>query len=451
MIGPMRTWLVTAWEHMRGSYWFIPSLMALLSVGLSFLTTSIDRTIKMEKPSEWNYIYTGGAEGARELFSTVAGSMITVAGVVFSITVVSLTLAAQQYGSRLLYNFMRDRGNQVVLGTFLATYVFCILALRTVRGGDENGFVPHVSVTVAVVLAMASLCVLIFFIHHVAASIDPANIIAAVGRELDEVIDHLFPEKIGEPTGEGVGPATAGSLELIRTTRRCTVVCATKGGYVQYLDGDSLMELARSCDWVVQILKRPGSWVVEDDPLAYVWSLGEPEEQNVKKLRETILIGHERTSPQDLIFPINQFVQLAQRALSPGINDPHTAALCVDRLGRSLIKLIRRQVPTGFREDSDGNLRLITRPHTFEDALEAAIDPIREFGIASVQVTRRLLKTLEALASRASTEEQKSAIRKQIEVLLACVSTRESLCQRDRENLLKAIRESLTDNEAAIA
>ncbi len=143
------------------------------------------------------WIYTRGPDGARAVLSTIAGSMITVAGVVFSVTIVALSLASNQFGPRLLRNFMRDRGNQIVLGTFVATYLYCLLVMRTVQGMDGSQFVPHLSVTVAILMAVASLGVLIYFIHHVAVSIQAPELIANVAHELHEAIDRLFPEELG--------------------------------------------------------------------------------------------------------------------------------------------------------------------------------------------------------------------------------------------------------------
>lgn len=164
------TQLITYWEDIRSSFWFVPTLMAAASAVLAMCNIYLDHTL----PESWRgngWIYSGGAEGARAVLSVIASSMITVAGVVFSITIVALTLASSQFGPRLLRTFMRDTANQVVLGTFIATFLYCLLVLRTIRGLDEREFVPHLSVTVGVLLGVASLGVLIYFIHHVSVSI----------------------------------------------------------------------------------------------------------------------------------------------------------------------------------------------------------------------------------------------------------------------------------------
>ena len=206
-------------DGLRSSYWFIPSVMALGAIVLSFVTTAIDGRIGPGWIERVSWLYANKPDGARGLLSTVAGSMIGVAGVTFSITIASVVYASGQYGPRLLTNFMSDRGNQVTLGTFIATFLYCLLVLRTIRAADEasgaanpsgdvvGAFVPHVAIVTALVLALASVGVLIFFIHHVPESIHVSHVIAGVGRDLSEKIEKLFPERIGQSRlrGEGWG------------------------------------------------------------------------------------------------------------------------------------------------------------------------------------------------------------------------------------------------------
>lgn len=194
----MKTKLQLLWASLRASYWFVPTLMILVTMALSFVTVWIDQQVKREYVMEAGYFYTGGAEGARSLFTMVAGSMMAVAGVSFSVTIVALTLATQQFGPRLLYSFMRDLTNQVVLGTFVSTFVYCLLVVRTVRTVEENAFVPHISVTVAIVLALCSIALFIVFIHHIASSINVAHVIDLVSRDLYRGIECPFPQGIGQ-------------------------------------------------------------------------------------------------------------------------------------------------------------------------------------------------------------------------------------------------------------
>ena len=185
----MKTMLLKYWDRIRSSFWFVPSAMALAAIAVAFATVAVDELMVEKVLQMPSWIYTGGADGASLLLSTIAGSMITIAGVVFSMTLVALSLASSQLGPRLLRNFMRDATNQMVIGTFVSTFAYCLLVLRTIRRADETLFVPHLAVSVGVLLAVVSLAVLIYIIHHVAVSIQADQVIAHVSEELIEGIE----------------------------------------------------------------------------------------------------------------------------------------------------------------------------------------------------------------------------------------------------------------------
>ena len=325
--------LATFWEELRESYWGVPSVMAALSIGLAFATVAVDRAIQDRWVREAEWLYTGGPEGARAVLATVAGSMITVAGVAFSVLIVALSLASSQFGPRLLRTFMRDRGHQLVLGTFTATFLYCLLVLRTVRDLDDREFVPNMSVTVAVLLAVCSLGVLIYFIHHAAVSIQASHVIAEVGGELHACIDRLFPEELGQET-RGAEPeedAVPASFE-----REARPVAAAGDGYVQAVENDQLLKLAAEHDLLVRLARRPGHFVVKGSSLAHVWPGERLNEALAGRLRATFQLGPRPTPTQDVEFAVEQLVEVAVRALSAGVNDPFTATTCVDRLGAAL-------------------------------------------------------------------------------------------------------------------
>lgn len=201
----MKTRLLHLLERFQSSYWFLPALLTTLAVGAALASLRLDRVLGEPALGSLAWIRTAGPEGARAVLATVAGSMITIGGVVFSITIVALSLASSQFGPRLLTNFMRDRGNQLVLGTFIATFIYCLIVLRSVSAVEERTFVPHLSVAIAVGLAIASVGVLIYFMHHASTSIQAAHVISLVGRELDEAIRKFFPDRHGEPAEERPG------------------------------------------------------------------------------------------------------------------------------------------------------------------------------------------------------------------------------------------------------
>jgi uncharacterized membrane protein len=412
----MKTRLRNLWEVLRSTFWLVPALMTLVAAALSFALIALDQAVRDRVLEQAGWIWAGGPEGARELLSTVAGSMITVAGVVFSITIVALSLASSQFGPRLLRNFIRDTGNQVVLGTFIATFVYCLLVLRTVRGADNQQFVPALAITVGLALAMASLGVLIYFIHHVAASIQVTHLITVVSEDLLYTIDRLFPEELGhgDPEPQGRLPAAHLPESFACEARR---VDAARSGYLQAIDGETLMQLATEHDLIVHVNHRPGHFVVQTSALATVWPGDRLDEPLAEELCDAFLVGAERTLTQDVEFAVDQLVEVAVRALSPGMNDPFTAIACIDRLGEALCQLAKRVLPSPLRYDDNGQLRVIAYSFTFADVTGAAFNQIRQYGRGSTAVTIRLLEALANVATHTSKEEDRAALLQQASMI----------------------------------
>jgi len=407
----MKGKLLAFWDALRTSFWFVPGVMALGAIALAYLLTTLDTQVQLAQRPGFGWIYTGSAEGARSMLSTIAGSMLTVAGLSFSITIAALTLASSQFGPRLLRNFMRDTGNQLVLGTFIAGYIYCLLVLRTVRGGETNAFVPHISVTVGVGMALAGVAVLIYFIHHIAQSIQAAHLIARVSEELDGAIDHLFPDRVGHgPPGEQRrAEDERRPLDFDHAVR----VVASASGYVQTVDDSRLVALAAAADVVVRLVHRPGDWVMEGSTLAEVCPPGHADSDLVAAINAVFVLGIQRTETQDVAFPIRQLVEIAVRALSPGINDPHTATMCIDRLGAALCRLSERTFPSPRRYDAARHLRVIARPVSWASILDMAFNEIRQYGRSSVGVTLRLLETIARIAERVTGTDERAALLRQ--------------------------------------
>jgi uncharacterized membrane protein len=379
--------------------------MSLMAIGLAFGMVALDQRWEGAIDQHLSLAYQGGAEGARAVLSTIASSMITVAGVTFSITIVALTLAAQQYGPRLLGNFLRDVGNQVVLGTFIATFLYCLLVLRTIRGGDGDAFVPQLSVSIGVLLAMASLAILIYFIHHVSGSIQASRIVAAVGVDLAATVDRLFPEQVGE--GHRGPMATAAAVPP-----SARALCARHSGYIQAIDGDALLETAVRQDVVIHLERAPGDFVIAGATLARVSPPDRVNDAMEDRLRNAVMLGIGRTTIQDIGFAIDQLVEVALRALSPGVNDPFTAITCIDHLGAGLSQLAQRCIPSPLR-GRDGQLRVVTPRMDFRAVLARAVDPIREAGRHDAAVLVRLLDILREVGSLTHDHEHRDAIRRE--------------------------------------
>jgi uncharacterized membrane protein len=398
-----------AWDALRASYWFVPILLAVAAGVLSMVTLAIDEAVARQALG--GTAPAGGADGARTLLSTVAASMITVAGVVFSIMIVAMTLASVQFGPRLLRNFMRDLGNQVALGVFVADFLYCILVLRTVRdAGDPAGvFVPNLSITVAVAMTVASLGVFIFFIHHAAASIQVGQIISVASRDLDRAIDDLYPERLGHDPPDGVDARLLVPPELEREGRP---VPATGTGYVEVIDVNGVMSLAVGRDLVVSLEVRPGMFVEPDNVLARVWPPDRADGRVIRELDRTVLLAPQRTEVQDVEFAIQQLVQVAVRALSPAINDPWTAFMALDRLGAALSRLCARHRPSPFRFDGRDRLRVIADAATFDALVSQAFTEIRHAGRSNLLVTVRLLETIAVVAEHAHRHDELAALRR---------------------------------------
>ncbi|MFL6715661.1 MAG: DUF2254 domain-containing protein [Burkholderiaceae bacterium] len=395
----MRARLLKYWEYLRASFWFLPSLMAAAAVGMALLAVLLDRTVSDKWLSKAAWVYSGGAEGASAVLQTIAGSMITIAGVVFSLTLVALSLASSQFGPRLLRNFMRDTSNQLVLGTFIATFLYCMLVLRTIRRPEEGAFVPHVAVTMGVVFALASLWVLIYFIHHVSVSIQAEEVIAKVAAELDQTMERLFPEQIG---GEGDSPGqqeeAASAQALAALEQPAAQILASGDGYLQLIDQTLLMAFASESDAVLRLERRPGHYIVHGTALLSVWPPERVDKAARGRLLEAFVLGTQRTSAQDVEFAILQLVEIATRALSPGVNDPFTAISCVDRIGSAMCRLAQRAMPSAYRYDDKEQLRVVAEPPTFAALADTAFHQLRQYARSNVDVTLRLLETITVIA-----------------------------------------------------
>jgi len=441
----MKTRITYAWEQLRSTYWFIPIAMVAAAVALSTGSLLIDRTVQGQGLQSARWLYSGGPAEARALLSTIAGSVINVAGVTFSITMVVLSLASSQFGSRLMRNFMRDTGNQVVLGAFLATFVYALLVLQAISEVEGRVFVPHISVTIGMLLAVVGVVVLIYFIHHVSASIQAENVIAQVGRDLDEAIERLFPERTEPTCREGRLQASRRGQGVLEGPGH--PIPAAETGYLQAIDREGLMRIATEEDLVFHLQYRPGNFVVEESDLLVVWPAEELDEELVKRIVDAFILGARRLHLQDVEFAVNQLVELAVRALSPGINDPFTAIQCIDRLGASLARLAERGTPAAHHCDDEGALRLITDVVTFSGVVETSFHQIRQNARLDVAVTIRLLETLAIVASHARNQEQRSALQRQAEMVWH--SSQETFPEgRDRDDVkqryhlvLRALRE----------
>lgn len=387
----MRARILQLLESLRTSLWFVPTFMMSAATALAFGLPRFDRDYVDTDGLLGPWVYGGGPEGARQVLSTIAGSMITVAGVVFSVTIVALSLASQQFGPRMLRNFMTDRGTQVVLGTFTSLFLYCILVARTIRSGDESARVPHLSITVAVLLAAIALLVLVYFIHHVSRSIQADSIISRVGRELDAAIDQAHAE---------AGESARGDEPL--PDRGWVPVEARATGYVQAIDSWQIVREAFARGAVVRFRRAPGEFVFDRASLADatpVEAVGDGE-----WIRAAVAVGPIRTPTQDLEFSVSRLVEMALRALSPSLNDPFTADACIDRLASGFARAAEGDLPTGRFTDGEGTLRLVVPLTSLERIADASFHPIRQASARLPAVALHLLSRLAQVIRATSSE-----------------------------------------------
>ncbi|MEH6830400.1 MAG: DUF2254 domain-containing protein [Sulfitobacter sp.] len=385
---------VTAfWGRLNSSFWFVPAVMALFAVALSFVLIEVDALLDVAQADNPSALFTFGPEGARAMLSVIASSMITVASLIFSITMLSLQLASSQFGPRTLGNFMRDRSNQIVLGTFIATFLYCLFVLRSVRGTEEASFVPHLAVAFGVLMAAASVAVLLYFIHHIATSIRVETLLEKLAVEGCAAVDQVFPERLGQgPADEAVRQTLP--YEFEDDSRQ---IAADSDGYVQSIGSDVLMRLASENDLVLSIAARPGVFVTQGACVITAYPKARVSDEIDEDLRGAVVIGRDRTSYQDLEFAIRRIVELAQRSLSPGINDPTTALYCIDRLGQVFGRTADRDIPSPMRLDEGGQLRVLTEVFDLGDVTCRSFAAIARYGMTDADVVTRLVETLAKL------------------------------------------------------
>jgi uncharacterized membrane protein len=392
-------------EALRTNLWLVPAVEVFVAVALYFATHALDQDAYHGSLTLPSWVTFGTADSARQILTTLAGAVITVVGVVFSIMIVTLTLASTQFGPRMLRNFIRDRGTQLTLGTFVGTFIYATLVLISIGGGTPaRPFVPHLSITVSVALVAVSMAVLIYFIHHIAASIQLPQVIASIANDLSKAIDM---ESRADPEQHEAGPSVAELLT--RMDESGGAVPAPNSGYLQYVRHETLVGLANEKGAVIRLLHRPGHFVVRGHPLATVWPPGAAPAVT-QALRRAHITGPNRTLAQDLAFAVDQLVEIAIRALSPAVNDTFTALTCIDWLGAGLCKITSEWRPIRIHRDGHGYVRVITAHVSYAQLVERAFEKIRQAGRGMPAVLIRQLDALSKIMDHTTTLEQRELL-----------------------------------------
>lgn len=375
-------------SHLVSGYWFIPGVTVLSAGLLALVLLRIDAYLQRAD----NHVgFTGGPDSARSLLAAVASSTLTIAALVFSVTVLVLQLASGQFSPRVLRTFLRDKRSQLTLGVFLATFVYSLTVLRDVRGedGTADRFVPGVSIAVAFVLVLVSVGFFVQYIHNIANSIRVIEIIDRISRETIHVIERLHPAETGVAA---VGPP----LAPVSGT-----VAAESRGVVTSIDLDRLRRAAGTADVVLAVVPRVGDFVAQGMPLVAVHGKGEIKEGPV---RSAFSFGKEREIEEDPAFGFRQLVDIAERALSPGVNDPTTATQCLDHIHDLLRRLADRPLAARMAHDDDGRLRVVAAQPSWEDYVCLALEEIRRWGSESLQINQRIAALLDDLETVVSPE-----------------------------------------------
>jgi uncharacterized membrane protein len=416
----MRERLIGWWRSIRGTYWFVPALMAVAAVGLAYLMPFLDGLIEGQGENIPSWIYGGGVQGARSLLSTIAGSMITVASLTFSITLVALSSAAQQYGPRLLNSFMRDTGYQVVLGTFVATFLYSVLVLREIQDFEGEMTLPRLAVSFAVVLAVVALALLIYFFHHAASSLRADDLIARIGNELVATIDRSFKEGTEATDGRGTEPDDGGGFP-----DGAIAVESPGSGYIQSIDLPLLLKIAGEKDLVLKLPHRTGAFILERSPLIEVWPPGPIDQEVREKLGSAFGFGTTSFLPGEIESLLSELREIALRALSPSLNTPNTAISCIDQLARGVRRMAeaekraKKRPHHPFRPQYlEGRLRLVAARLGLAEMVDLAFDQVRHHSAGLPYVSLRLLEALVSLGVRIDEPMARAAITRQVDMIV---------------------------------
>ena len=384
--------LRTALYALRGGFLVRPLLISI-ALGLAgALLSSLEETLPVLSAWVPAALFPSRTDPqvAQTILATIAASIMTVVSIVFAILLMTLTLASMQFSPRILLSFVKDRVTQWTLGIFLGTFAYCMAALPAARA-LPHPFAPVATVTCAMLLAVACVAWLIFFIHHISQAISVNHIVDRIARETEIVIDENMPDNLRLPYEPAGVPFASNKREV--------AVDSAISGYIRYIDTRRLLELAKALKLRIRVLRRVGHFV----PAGVALFSASPEEridqQRIRQLRSAFDIGPTRTLQQDIEFGVIQIVDIGLKAISPAVNDPSTAITCIDQLGRILIRFVSRNVPVSLLCDPPHVVRVIVPWISAESLLDTAFEQIRHYAVSDIVVSLRLLRALDDIAS----------------------------------------------------
>jgi uncharacterized membrane protein len=431
-------------DVLRTNLWLVPAIEVLGAVVLFAITYALDRAAYDGVFRVPGWAISGSADVARTVLTAIAAAVITVVGVVFSIVLVALTLTSTQFGPRMLRNFIRDRGTQVTLGTFVATFVYAVLTLGSVGQGGRGEFVPHISVTMTLVLMLADVAVLIFFLHHIAVQIQLPQVIADIASDLQKAIALQAGDDLAAQDAE------LAAVVIASMDGPGGVVDAPRSGYLQYIEHETLVRVAAEGNAVVHVLYRPGHFIVQGHPYVRVWPAAAAGKV-ADELAGAHVTGPYRTLAQDVSFGMDQLVEICIRALSAAVNDTFTALTCIDWIGDSLYKVTGRWQPTRVYRDGDGVVRVIATETTYARLVSRGFEKVRQAGRGMPAVMIRQLDALTRIMERTTGDADRQLLLNQAAMIqrLSEASVDEPCDREDVDRAYQAVLAAHADVLAA--
>ena len=419
------------WDRMQVSLWFVPSVMALGAVLLSWLLGLLDERVPNQMLNNSKFFLTGTPSEMRTAMLSIAGTVLATAGVVFSLLTLPLSTVASQFGSRLLRIFMRDRTTQFVLGMFVATFSYCLATAMSIPNVPTQVGAPQITVTFGLVMMLLTFASLIILIQHISTMLQAPNIVAAAGADLLDVVGMDTTEEASE-TQNPVATVEQVTSSLVEEAAYSLRV--QRMGYVQFVDPEIILNLARERDLVIRLLRKPGQFVRLGETAALVWPAASVDERLAKHLRRGVQIGNQRTPTQDVEYAINQLVEIAVRAMSPAINDPFTALTCLDYLADGLAKHAQYGETSSNFYDNDGRLRLVYEPADLVELLDAAFNMLRHASCDNASVLLAMLDAIDDIGQETKSPEVRQELLRHVHLVQA-ERQAGALVEQDRLNI----------------
>jgi uncharacterized membrane protein len=423
-------------DRLQASFWFTPLVMSVVAVVLAEVLLRVDALIPNSALNSSRFVYNGSVSETRTALLGIAGTVLATAGVVYSLLTLPLSVAASQFGSRLLRLYMRDRTIQVVLGMFFGTFVFCLSVVLSIPYGTQDQDTPQLAASAALYLSLATFASLIALIHHISTSLEAPNLIAAASAELQSVVRSLPTLDARAPLADRQAQITA----LENTEGQ--PIYARHLGYVQSIDAEAIRSLVEQHDLVIRFLRKPGHFIHPDELIAMAWPAKNVNETVALDIRGCYQLGNLRTPVQDVEYAVNQLVEIALRAMSPAINDPFTAMTCLCHLGAGLALRVARGERAPYLLDSKGRPCLFFNQLTFPELLDAAYNMLRHASRENADVLICMADSLDTIAQQSTLPEQRAALAQHTRLLEAeCAAS--DLIEWDKQRVSQRCAELL--------